>query len=148
MNIVNAVKAELTLDTSKAVDTASDNWAYESDLWAVQVGISNGTGSLDDGTIVVSGGDNITRQDYITSIYRMMKLVLGDVTQNGNAIEFADSDSVSDYAKDAIAYLSSLSIVKGSQTDTGLLVNPTSQITREEAVAILNRVYDAILALN
>jgi len=80
--------------------------------------------------------------------YRMMKLVLGDVTQNGNAIEFADSDSVSDYAKDAIAYLSSLSIVKGSQTDTGLLVNPTSQITREEAVAILNRVYDAILALN
>ena len=148
MNIVNAVKADLAKDDTKSVDTSNDNWAYESDLWAVQVGISNGTSRLDDGTVVMSGENNITRQDYITSIYRMMKLVLGDVAINGEAIEFADAANIADYAKDAIAYLSSLGIVKGSQADAGVLVNPTSQITREEAVAILNRVYDAILALN
>lgn len=148
MNFANAVKAELAKDSAKTVDTANEHWAYESDLWAVAVGISNGTAHLDDGTVVVSGGNNITRQDYMTSIYRMMKLVLGDIQTDGESIEFADSADIADYAKDAISCLSSLDIVKGSETSLGLTVSPVAQITREEAVAILNRVYDAILALN
>ena len=70
----------------------------------------------------------------------MLKRVI-DVEYEIEGKVFADAHNVAEYATDAVAYLSGLGIINGTEAANGMLFNPTSNITREEAAAISNRVY-------
>ena len=147
MNLVNALDENLERTVFAKFDTPADHWAYASDDWAVSTGIMKGVGVLEDGTFVLNGEANITRQEFMTVIYRMMKAVLGDFEHDTVMADFVDSAEVADYAKDAVSFLSALNIVKGCEDCEELKINPTASITREEATAIINRVFDVVAAL-
>ncbi|MBQ6998663.1 MAG: S-layer homology domain-containing protein, partial [Clostridia bacterium] len=147
MNLADALKLELTVNADVKIDTDPSHWAYEADLWAAQTGISVGVGAHDDGTIITNGEDHIIRQDYLTKLARLIKLAIGDVTIEGTGVEFADAAHIADYAKDSIALLSSIGILKGSEGADGVYANPKADITREEAAALSNRAYEFVKVL-
>ncbi len=143
-NLAEVLKLVLPVNEEVKIDTDPSHWAYASDLWAAQTGITTGTGVNEDGEVVISGEDNVIRQDYITLIARMIKLAIGDVKVEGEAIAFADAADIADYAADAFGLLSSVGILKGSESENGIAANPKANITREEAAALSNRAYDFV----
>ena len=77
----------------------------------------------------------------------MVKLAIGDITVEGTGVNFADAADVSDYAADAFNLLSATGILRGSAGENGVYANPKANITREEAAALSNRVYEFVKAI-
>ena len=75
-------------------------------------------------------GANITRQDLCTMIYRAIDNEKFAYT----ALGFTDDESISDYARDAVATLKGLEIVNGYEDGT---FNPKGLCTRAEAAKII-----------
>ena len=73
-------------------------------------------------------GNGVTRQDMAVIIYRAIKGTPVD------SDKFADDDSISDYAKDAVYFLKSKGIVSG----TGVGFEPLRVMTRAEAAVVIN----------
>jgi len=75
---------------------------------------------------------NITRQDMATILYRSM----GVTSKNDAELSFTDNNKISDYAKEAVAYLASRQIINGFQDGRfGALENATRAQT---AVMVYN----------
>ncbi len=74
--------------------------------------------------------NNITRQDMAVLIYRY----LNSPAASRNLSEFSDGEAVSDYAKDAVSYLSDSGIVKGMGDGN---FAPLSNATRAQAAQII-----------
>lgn len=77
-------------------------------------------------------GKNMTRQDLCVTVYRAA-LKKGMVFTNRKT-DFTDYDGISDYAKDAVAYLSGKGIVNG--TGNGAF-EPDASVTRAETAKII-----------
>lgn len=75
-------------------------------------------------------GENITRQDLCTMIYR----AIDNEKLAYTALGFTDDDSISEYAKDAVAVLKGLEIVNGYEDGS---FNPKGLCTRAEAAKII-----------
>jgi len=77
--------------------------------------------------------ENITREDATVILYRLL-------AKEGIAFDakasFADSEFISDYARDAVAYLAADGIIKGSNG----AFNPKNNLTRAEAVTLISRI--------
>ena len=98
---------------------------------------------------IVKGSDgkfmprnNITRQDVMVILSRVLekagKLQKGDSSVlNG----FGDSSNISNYAKNSVADLVSMGIVKG---DNNNMINPKGYINRAEMAVLIDRVYDVL----
>lgn len=78
--------------------------------------------------------DGITREEMATVLYRM-----GTVEKSETA-NFADSDEISDWAKEAVASLSAAGIIKGNERGS---FSPKNYITRAEAAVMLSRMRGA-----
>lgn len=79
-------------------------------------------------------GRDISRQDVCTMIYRIAQSFAG----TDYKLEFSDSDSISEYAKEAVAALSDKKIVQGDENG---LFSPSGSTTRAEAAVIFYRLY-------
>lgn len=99
---------------------------------AYTYGIIDGTNET-----TFSPRDYITRQDVMTVIYKMSKIVrfTGEKKVKG-IIEYEDFSDVSDYAKEAVKWNVENGIVKGKSK---LILAPFDKITREEITVIVNR---------
>lgn len=75
---------------------------------------------------------NITREDLAAIIYRIA--VDNGITFKNKKEDFADYNNVSEYAKDAVAYLAGNNIIDGNENN---MFNPKSFATRAEAAKIL-----------
>lgn len=75
-------------------------------------------------------GENITRQDLCTMIYR----AIDNENLAYTALGFTDDDSISEYARDAVAVLKGLEIVNGYEDGS---FNPKGLCTRAEAAKII-----------
>ena len=77
----------------------------------------------------------ITRQDMFTLLYNALRVVgrLPDGDSGRVMADFSDSDSVSDYAREAVAYLVEVGVVSG---DNNLLL-PMATATRAEMAQVL-----------
>lgn len=75
-------------------------------------------------------GENITRQDLCTMIYR----AIDNEKLAYTALGFTDDESISDYARDAVATLKGLEIVNGYENGS---FNPKGLCTRAEAAKII-----------
>lgn len=113
---------ELSGEGEAFEDVAKDAWYYDAVAALSAKGIINGS----DGKFLPE--NSITREDAAVIIYRHL-----GVEPAGN-VEFADADSVSDYAKDAVATLSSLGVLSGYEDGT---FRPQGTISRAEAAKIL-----------
>ena len=89
--------------------------------WAKTNGVSDGT----------NPNANITREQLVTMLYRY-----ADVPEAGGTLDaFADADTVSSYAVDAMRWAAANGIVNGSH---GRL-NPQGNATRAQVAAMLMR---------
>ncbi len=94
--------------------------------WAIENGISDGTHPT----------NSITREQMATILYRYAQYKGYDTTQGGMAIrEFADYNSISEYALPALGWTVRAGLIKGSENH----IMPSGNATRAEVAAMLQR---------
>ena len=110
-----------------------DGGAYyaEAVRWAASLGIADGYGDGCFGT-----NDFVTREQVAAMLYRFAKAQDMDTTQGGMAVrEFADFESVSSYALEAVDWAVNAGVLKG---DNNRLL-PQDNCTRAQIVTMLYR---------
>ena len=109
---------------------------------AYAFGITNGTAVNEDGSVVFSPDEYITREQLATMLCRtLMKLVFNDTElpeEYVADVPFEDDAQISDYAKVAVYCMSEIGIIKGvSETHFA----PFDTATREQAIILSQRIY-------
>ena len=99
--------------------------------WAASHGIVNGISAT-----TFAPDDPITREQMATILYRYARYQGEDVSDQGNLSAFADADTISAYAKQAMAWANGAGLINGVE---GNRLNPTGQAVRCQAAAILHR---------
>lgn len=107
-------------------DVNSESWYYPYIKTAYGAGVVNGTSETSFGV-----GSYITRQDAAVIINNCMEKFN---LKPGEAETFADWESISDYAKDAVMNMRKLNIISGYEDGSFL---PKNNITRAEAAKML-----------
>ena len=107
-------------------DVDSSRWSYAFIATANELGIVTG-----DGTSFNPTG-RMSRQDMAVVIYRTAQKL--GLALSGEAEEFADSDAVSDYAKDAVAALTAAGIINGMGDGT---FAPEFTVTRAQMAKVI-----------
>lgn len=131
-------KTELSV-TVAAADPFTDmknHWAksYVSEMYFDGV-LAGATGS--DGKLYYRPDDSMTRQEFVVALMRFMKV---DPTgYHSVELPFADTDHIASWAQDAMKAAYALGYVGGSSSNGKLYGNPTSTISRQEAMVILAR---------
>ena len=142
----NITRADFAILLVRAFEKESDNTenfadVSETDYFAKELAIARNTG-------MVSGvGDNkfaprqsIKRCDMMLMVYRVLKdsdtLVGADIIRP----QYADFDSVPDYAKEAVSALISAGLVNGKNN----LIAPNDNTTRAEVAVLLKRVLEFV----
>ena len=75
-------------------------------------------------------------------LYRYYKFKGYDLSSTGkNISEYNDSQEISDYAKDALSYISGIGLIKGKSDTT---INPLDNATRAETAMIIMRMFDLL----
>ena len=112
-------------------DVKEGAYYAEAVRWAASLGIVAG---LDQNTFGASNA--VTREQAVTMLWRFAKQQGFDTTQGGMAIrEYEDYDSLSEYAREAMAWAVNTEILKGS--NNRLL--PDAVCTRAQLVTLLYR---------
>ena len=112
------------------LDVTSDKYYANAIAWANENGIVAG---YDNGTYGV--GDFITREQFATILYRYAQFKGYDTTQGGMAVrEFSDYETISDYARPAMAWAMNTGVMNGM--DDGTMM-PQGKTTRAEAATML-----------
>lgn len=114
-------------------DIAKDNWAYQYAVSLLNKGIISGDTS--DGAAVLRPTDSITREEAAKTVL----LSVGVQPDSTAELTFADSDSVSDWAKGYISAAINKGVVSGYVDNT---VCPKKPITREEMVTMLIKAFN------
>ena len=110
-------------------DVDKTAWYYKYICSSCYFGICNGIGGGYFGI-----GDNISRQDAATIIYRVA--LLKQIELGGDSeVEFADASKIGDYAEAAVNALSAAGILSG---DTDGYFEPDAFATRAQVAKILN----------
>ena len=104
-------------------EVSSDRWSYPYIATATELGLVNG---VDDTHFHPTGG--ITREDLAVILYRAYQLAGKDA--KASELSFADADSISDYAKDAVSALVEIGVMNGMGDGT---FAPKSVVTRAQA---------------
>lgn len=126
--VIKAFVHEDETAISEFIDMPEGHWAYTAVSTAYQKGIIRGIGEGMFGT-----GENIKRQDI--AVMAASAAVLGGYSLNGgHALEFADFDEVSDYAKESVKLMVSAGIIHGYEDGT---FRPLDNATRAEAAQII-----------
>jgi hypothetical protein len=114
------------------VDTSGGDTWYSK---AVQWGMSNG---LTDGTNM---NDPITREQFATLLFRYTKFRGKDTSKTADYSSYTDAASVSDWAREAMAWAYATNLVTG-RTETTLA--PKTDANRAEAAMLLQRYLETI----
>jgi hypothetical protein len=83
--------------------------------------------------------DNITREEIAVMFYRALKAVHPSLVAENFEVTFADMDEISDWALEAVGFMSGKGIIKGLD---GNIVAPKANTSREQAIALVNRTYE------
>lgn len=112
-------------------DVKEDAYYAEAVRWAASLGIVTG---LDQTTF--GAANAVTREHAVTMLWRFAKQQGFDTTQGGMAIrEYDDYDSLSEYAREAMAWAVNAGVLKGS----GNRLLPDATCTRAQLVTLLYR---------
>lgn len=116
---------------------------------AYNFGITNGTGEKDGG-VIFSPDLNITREQLATMLCRVVKLNKFEDWISGNDSDFpldisntkkfSDDYQISDYANEAVYYMSKHGIIKGVDSTH---FAPLDTATKEQAILLALRIYNA-----
>ena len=132
--IISAMGEEPAQYSDIFEDVGENVWYAGFVLKAYRLGIINGIESARFGS-----GTNITRQDMAAIIYNTMSA--RGISLETQELVFSDSNSISDYAKNAVAALTKVGIISGVGDNT---FNPTGDATRAEAAKMIYGMYGII----
>lgn len=122
-------------DTPKFSDVPSGSWYTAAVAWAVESGITSGTGTG------FSPDANITRESMAVMLYRYAKSIGMEVSRGERLASFSDASAVSDWAVEAMSWAVDAGVLQGS----GGRLNPGRNASRAEVATMLRRF---IMALN
>ena len=114
------------------VDVSPDQYYYKAVLWAAENGIAFG-----DGNGRFNPDDTVTRAQLATFLHRLIRL-LGDLPESvSETLNFADADSVPDWAYEAFCCLTQMGVVQGD----GSLLMPEDECLRGQIMTMLYRYF-------
>ena len=113
-------------------DADKNAWYYTYVSKAVGAGLAKGYS--DD---VFGIGNNITREDLCVMAYNAVKKE--DMPKEDIKLSFDDADEISDYAKEAVAYLANNGVINGVD---GMYFAPKAFATRAQAAKIIYMLLD------
>ena len=112
-------------------DVADGDWYAQAVNWAASVGVVNG---FDDGTFQPNAA--ITREQ-MAAILRNYAAYKGlDVTAAGDLANYSDANSVSDWAKESVAWAVDQGLLSGMTVDT---LQPQGLSARAQVASVLQR---------
>ncbi|MBR6807207.1 MAG: S-layer homology domain-containing protein [Clostridia bacterium] len=114
------------------VDVADGMWYTEAVAWAAECGITTGVGGN-----YFAPDRNVTRGEVAAIIFRFAEAMGEDTDGRAELSDFADTDELADWNRDAFAWCVDSGIITGK---TGARLAPTDVLTRAEISAILCRV--------
>lgn len=112
-------------------DVEPNTWYSDAVDWANAAGVIKG---YDTGLFGVN--DNITREQLVTMLYRYWLHLGGDASVQTDLTAFADAGTVSEYAREAMAWAVAQGLIQGRP---GNLLAPAEGATRAELCTILVR---------
>lgn len=115
--LLTMLAREAGVDTTAA---DSEPWYAKVMAWAVTAGVSDGT----------SPEADITREQLVTMLYRYVKAAGKDVSATADLSGYADSDSISDWALEAVQWAVATGLMKGVDATT---IDPQGSATRAQA---------------
>ena len=133
--ILEAIDVEVVAGNNDFTDVVKGAWYADYIATAVSNGIVNGVG---DGKFGV--GTNISRQDMSVLIERVLNFKEIEVEKEEVA-PFADADKVSSYAKDAVANMKAIGLIKGYENN----YNPKDNLTRAEAATVISSLLELLV---
>jgi hypothetical protein len=104
--------------------------------WAAESGVVTGNS---DGTFNPNGA--ITREQIAVILYRYAQQKGYDVSKKADLSAFADAASISDYAKEAMAWANASGLINGMDENT---LAPVGNATRAQVAAILMRFLQSV----
>ena len=111
-------------------DVPTGEWFASAVNWAAAQGVVAGTGGSQ-----YSPNSPLTREQMAQILYSYAKYKGYDTTQGGMAVrEFADSDKISDWAAEAVAWAVNEGLLSGGD---GNRLNPTGTATRAQVAQVL-----------
>lgn len=124
--LANMSSADLSTYTeSNFSDVESTDWYCSAVTWAYENGIVLGTNGQ------YNPNANITRQDMALMLERYTeKIANTTLDQTVTAVNFADQNSISDYAKEAVSIIQQAGIISGRNDNT---FDPKANATRAES---------------
>ena len=120
--------------TNSFTDLTAD-WYMDAVQWAVGNGVTNGVSATS-----FAPNAPVTREQLATFLYRFAEFMGYDTTKKSDLSGYADSGSISDFAKDAMAWANAMDIITG-ESDTTL--NPKGDSTRAVLATVLTRFCEA-----
>ncbi|MBQ4631652.1 MAG: S-layer homology domain-containing protein [Clostridia bacterium] len=126
--LVQAMEFETINHNPGFSDADTDAWYYPYISTASSHGIIKGKGT------VFGIGENVTREDLCTMAARTLEVAGYKIDECH--LSFTDSSEVSDYAKNAVAFLANAGIIKGMPDGSFM---PKNNTTRAEAAVFIYR---------
>ena len=114
-------------ETVRFTDVKADDWYYRYVMAAYDAGIVEGMSETRFGA-----GENISRQDLCVMLERALQKL--GISADGTNDRFADEDSISDYARQAVHVLKKLEIIGGKENN---IFDPRGAATRAEAAKLI-----------
>ena len=112
-------------------DVEAGIWYTDAILWAAQNNIVNGVSDTE-----FAPGDDLTRQQLVTILYRYAEAKGYDVSASANLSGYPDADQVQDYAQPAMAWAVAENIIQGMEDGT---LKPAGNASRAQIATILMR---------
>ena len=126
--LVQAMELETVNQNTAFTDVDENAWYYPHISTATARGIVKGKGDS------FGIGESVTREDLCTMAARALEAAGYKIDEY--ELSFADASSVSDYAKNAVAFLANAGVIKGMPDGTFM---PKNNTTRAEAAVFMYR---------
>lgn len=111
-----------------------DSWYTDAICWAADKGIVNGTAADQ-----FSPNENVTREQMVTILFRYAQYKSAANEARAELTDFADAETVSDYAREAMCWAVAEKIILGSVESGKNSIRPVATATRAEVATVLMR---------
>ena len=125
------------LITGRFTDVAVGDWYAAAVSWLVANGIAEGEGDA------FGVDDPVTREQLVVLLYRYASFKGRDVSARGGLSRFADAETVSDWAQDAMGWAVAVGLIEG--TGDGSLA-PNASANRAQIAALMMRFCETVMA--
>ena len=117
--------------SAKFEDVKDGAWYEKAVAWASENGLVKGVSEN-----LFAPDENITREQTAAILYRYAVWKKIEGLRKAELTSFADASAISEYAREALEYITGSGIMKG---DENYLLNPLSASTRAEIAAMIMR---------